>query len=143
MEKVELKPDEIQFIKSFTSNGSQNVREVTRAQILLALHKGKKMEEIADFFDIDRSSVWRLKKKYKEIGAENAIKDKPRPGQPNKYNEKDEAGVVALACSNPPKGREKWTLELLKEKVQKKKRLKDINKESIRLMLKKNNVSLG
>lgn len=143
MEKIELNSEEIQFIKSFTSNGTKNVREVTRAQILLALHKGKKMDDIADFFDIDRTSVWRLKKKYKEVGAEEAVKDKPRPGQPNKYSEKDEADVVALACSNPPKGKEKWTIELLKEKAQKKKRLKDVNRESIRLMLKKNNVNLG
>lgn len=54
-----------------------------------------------------------------------------------------EAELIALACSNAPSGKTRWTLELLKEKLKREKGFKIINRESIWLMLKKTNVNLG
>lgn len=143
MKQIKLKSDELDFLKSVTKGGKRNVREVNRAYILLLLHKGKKSNEIQELLEIERTAIWRTKRKYKERGVEYAIIDKERSGQPKKYNQKEEAEIIALACSDPPEGRERWTLELLTNEVSKKEGLETINRESIRLILKKTNVNLG
>jgi len=143
MEHLQLTPEDVKALKAFTRSGSKNVREVNRAYILLWLHKGKKMAEIEELLDVERTAIWRTKKNYLENGLNQAIKDNPRPGQPKKYNQKHEAEIIALACSDPPEGRQRWTLELLATEAKKSTGIETINRESIRLILKKTNVSLG
>ena len=72
---------------------------------------------------------------------EEAIKDEPRMGQPKKYDETDNADIIAMACSQAPDGRSRWTIRLLEKTLNQKGLM--INRESIRLLLKKTNVSLG
>jgi putative transposase len=143
MKHLQLTPEDLEALKSFTRSGNKNVREINRAYILLWLHKGKKMAEIEDFLEVERTAIWRTKKNYLEKGLDHAIKDNPRSGQPKKYKQKQEAEIIALACSDPPEGRQRWTLELLTRQAKKQKGLETINRESIRLMLKKTNVNLG
>lgn len=64
--------------------------------------------------------------------------DKPRSGQPEKYSEKQVAEIIALACTKPPERRNRWSLAHLCEELRKKEGFKTINKETIRLILKKN-----
>jgi putative transposase len=64
--------------------------------------------------------------------------DKPRSGQPVKYSQKHVAEIIALACARPPEGRKRWSLALLCEELRKKEGFETINKETIRLILKKN-----
>ncbi|AKB29031.1 hypothetical protein MSSIT_2312 [Methanosarcina siciliae T4/M] len=66
--------------------------------------------------------------------------DRPRSGQPKKYNERHAAEIIAFACTKPPEGRKKWSLSLLCEKLRKKEGFETINKETIRLILKKNKI---
>lgn len=143
MKYLQLTPEHVEALKRFTRSGNKNAREINRAYILLWLHKGKKMAEIEDFLDVERTAIWRTKKNYLEKGLDQAIKDSPRSGQPKKYEQKQEAEIIALACSDPPEGRKRWTLELLTKQAKKHKGLETINRESIRLMLKKTNVNLG
>lgn len=67
----------------------------------------------------------------------------PRTGQPIKYTEKHIAEIIAQACTTLPDGRKKWTIALLTEELKKKEGFETINKESIRLVLKKAKLSLG
>lgn len=143
MKHLQLTPEHVEALKRFTRSGNKNVREINRAYILLWLHKGKKIAEIEDFLDVERTAIWRTKKNYLEKGLDQAIKDNPRSGQPKKYKQKQEAEIIALACSDPPEGRKRWTLELLTKQAKKQQGLETINRESIRLMLKKTNVNLG
>jgi len=143
MEHLQLTPEDVKALKAFTRSGSKNVREVNRAYILLWLHKGKKTAEIEELLEVERTAIWRTKKNYLEKGLDHAIKDNPRPGQPRKYTQKHEAEIIALACSDPPEGRQRWTLELLATEAKKSTGIPTINRESIRLILKKTNVSLG
>lgn len=141
--KITLKKKEREFLITLTKKGKRNSKEYERAYILLALDKGKKHEEIEDFFNVSRITIWRVKQKYKAHGAIMAIKDDPRPGQPIKYREKEEADVISLACTKAPAGRARWTLDLLTKTLKKENGLETINRETIRLILKKTNVSLG
>lgn len=142
-EQVKLRPSELAFLRSFKSTGKRSQREYDRVNILLSLHKGKKDAEIVDFLEVERTTIWRTRSRYLQEGVEKALQEKERSGQPNKYGAKQEAEIIALACSDPPAGRARWTLELLTEKVSLHKGLESINRETIRLILKKTNVSLG
>ena len=140
---MKLSRSEIVFLRAFKSSGKRSQREYDRANILLLLYKGKKDAEIVDFLEVERTTVWRTRRRYLEEGLEKSLQEKHRSGQPRKYGPKQEAEIIALACSDPPEGRARWSLELLTEKLSQQKGLGSINRETIRLMLKKTNVSLG
>ncbi|MEJ0057283.1 MAG: helix-turn-helix domain-containing protein [Bacteroidota bacterium] len=140
---VKLNPSEREFLRVFKSSEKRSQREYDRANILLLLDKGKKDTEIVDFLEVERTTVWRTRKRYLEEGLEKSLQEKQRSGQPRKYGAKQEAEIIALACSNPPEGRARWSLELLTDKLSRQKGLKSINRETIRLILKKTNVSRG
>jgi len=140
---IQLSPKEREFLRIFKSSEKRSQREYDRANILLLLDKGKLDSEIVDFLEVERTTVWRTRKRYLEEGLERALQEKIRSGQPKKYEVKQEAEIIALACSDPPQGRARWSLELLTEKLSHQKGLKSINRETIRLILKKTNVSLG
>jgi putative transposase len=142
-EQVKLSRSELAFLRSFKGSAKRSQREYDRANILLLLHKQKKDTEIVDFLEVERTTVWRTRMRYLQDGVEKSLQEKERSGQPSKYGPKQEAEIIALACSGPPAGRARWTLELLTEKVSVYKGLESINRETIRLILKKTNVSLG
>ena len=140
---VNLSREEIEELRSFKSSAKRSRREYDRANILLLLHKEKTDAEIEDFLEVERTTIWRTKKKFLKEGLLSALGEKPCSGQPKKYGPVQEAEIVALACSDAPKGRARWTLELMEDTLKKKEGLETINRETIRLMLKKTNVSLG
>lgn len=141
--EIKLTQKEVIFLRGFKKSDYRSEREYNRVNILLLLDKGKKDSEIKDFLDVDRATIWRTKQKYLKEGLENALREKERSGQPEKYGAKEKAEVIATACSSPPEGRSRWTLELLSNKLKEKEGLETINRETIRLILKKTNVSLG
>jgi len=138
-----LKPKDKEYLLRFTKTGIRNSNEFERAYVLLALDKGKKHQEIVDFYNVGRVTIWRIKKKYINQGLQLDLKDNPRSGQPLKYEDVAKAEIIALACSTAPQGRSRWTLRLLEENLQRNKSMKTISRETIRLLLKKTNVSLG
>lgn len=138
-----LQVSDADYLESFIKKGKKNAREIERGYILLALDKGKTQQDIMDFYNVGRTSIWRLKSKYEEEGLESALKDLPRSGQPSKYKDKEEAEIIALACTKAPEGRARWTLRLMERHLRKTKGMRTINRETIRLTLKKRNVNLG
>src|SRR3990167_9064017 len=96
---LKLKPKDREFLINLTKTGNRNSREFERAYVLLALDKGKKHQEISEFYNVSRITIWRVKNKCFETGAKEAIKDDPRPGQPIKYDKTDNAKIIAMACS--------------------------------------------
>jgi len=143
MARIKLKEEELKFLKDFVKKGQKNARDLTRARILLLANKQKEDAEIAEILDVGRNTAWRIKKRYNEKGLDAALKDKPRSGQPKKYKDRHEAEVIAFACTKSPPGRKKWSLVLLTEELKKTEGLETINRESIRLILKKAKLNLG
>jgi putative transposase len=141
--QFKLQNKDREFLENLTKTGKRNSKEFERAYILLALDKGKRHEEIVDFYNVSRITIWRVKNKYKKVGAQGAIKDELHPGQPPKYKEKEKAEIVALACTKAPTGRSRWTIGLLEKTLKQQEGMETINRETIRLTLKKMNVSLG
>ena len=140
---IKLTKREITFLQEYKSSKDWSLREFNRANILLLLHDGKKESEIADFLDIERTTIWRTKQKYLKSGIEKSLKENVRSGQPSKYSDHQKAEVIATACSKAPEGRSRWTLRLLTTKLKQQKGMSGINRETIRLILKKTNANLG
>jgi transposase len=111
--RVTLTPDERQQLEVLVRGGKGAVRMTKRAQILLAADGGSKDEAIAHNVGVGTSTVYRTKQRFVEQGLERALRESPRPGVPRKLGASDESLLVAVACSKPPTGRARWTLELL------------------------------
>jgi len=139
---IKLKKSELLYLESFKSS-ERSLREYNRANILLLLNKGKTVKDIEDFLNVDRITVWRTKKKYLDQGVKNALEEDARSGQPAKYAADHQAELAALACGPCPAGRRRWTVRLLTSELKNKQGFETINRESVRLALKKMNVSLG
>ena len=143
MAKIKLKKDELSYLNGFVKKGSKSARAVTRARILLLSHKGKRDVEIEELLAVGRSTIWRVKNNYFDKGVEYALTERERPGQPAIYDDKKKAEIIAHACTTPPAGRKRWSIRLLAEELSKRRGFETINRESIRLTLKKTTQSPG
>ncbi len=110
---VELTEVERESLQVFVDSGSKLARKVKRAQILLAADLGYQDKDIATLVGVGTSTVYRAKKRFVERPFEVVLDDEPRPGGTRKLNGKEEALLVATACSKPPEGRARWTMQLL------------------------------
>lgn len=140
---IKLKKSELSYLEFYRNSGKRSLREYNRVNILLLLHRGKRVVEIEDFLHVGRITIWRTKKRYLEYGVDKALEEEERPGQPVKYATTQQAELAAMACGPCPSGRKRWTIRLLTEELKKKPGFETINRESVRLTLKKMNVSLG
>jgi putative transposase len=110
-------------------------RLISRALTLKMKDKNFTNIEIADVAEITPRTVINICNYYLESGLHSALNDDPRPGQPPKFDDRIKSQIIALICSNPPDGFDRWTLELLQEKVIKYKITDEISRESIRIIL--------
>lgn len=112
---VTLTTKERQELQALVSSGKGAARKIKRAQILLSADaKSKSPDElIARTLGSSTSTVYRTKQRFVKEGLERALSELPRPGASRKLSASDEALLVAVACSTPPAGQARWTLELL------------------------------
>ena len=143
MRKLKLKPNDLVFLRNFIRKGHKSARAFARANILLCLHKGETGDSIAERLNVHRDTVYNVKRRYLSEGLGAALSEKSRPGQPKKYEVKQKVEIIAYACTTPPEGRKRWSVRLLADELRKKKEFKTINRESIRLILKKTTPNLG
>lgn len=142
--EIHLKDEERRHLELLSSSGTCQVRVLQRAQVLLALDRGVLDTQITEVLDIDRTRIWRIRKRYLAHGLERALIDQSRAGRPREYGDKAEAELVAIACSDPPIGYGCWSLELLTEVArQQSQLLQSVSQSKVRQVLKKKGVSLG
>lgn len=141
--ELELKRRDRGILKGILRHGEHHAREMVRANVLLALDRGVKDTAITQVLGVERTTIWRTRMAYLDGGLPSALYDMPRSGRPMKYKMREQSEIVALACSDPPQGREHWTLTLLTQAARQREGLDSLNRESVRLILKKTNVSLG
>ena len=122
------------------SGGKQAARKLKRAQILLAADAGVGDEEIAASIGVGGSTVYRTKRRFVEGNLGRALSEEPRPGAERKLTGKEEALLVATACSSPPAGRARWTLELLADAIVKLTAHESLSRETVRRRLAENDL---
>ena len=111
--QVDLSQSERDDLVALVRGGQQPVRRLKRMQILLAADADVSDEAIAAAVQTSGSTIYRTKKRFVQISLEAALSEEPRPGAARKLSGKQEAQLVALACSDPPQGCARWTLKLL------------------------------
>jgi transposase len=134
---VRLTSEERSRLKEMTQKGTMQVRSLKRAQALLLSDEGMKDRWIADRLGIVIETVERTRKRFVEAGLDAALTEKPRPGAKPLLDAKGEAHLVALACSDPPEGHRKWTMQLLADRMVELKYVESISDETVRRRLKK------
>lgn len=115
--RVTLSDAEQAQLQALLSAGRSCVREVKRAQILLAAAEGQTEQHIAKAVRTSVATIYRLKRSFVEDGFDAALHEAPRPGGCRKLSGKEEALLIATACSAPPQGQAHWSLELLADEM--------------------------
>src|SRR5262245_38732768 len=136
---VTLTDDERQHLEQLLTKGKAAARTLRHAQALLKADQpgGWKDTDIADAFALSVRTVERLRQRFVEAGLEAALKPRPVPRLPRKIDGEVEAHLVALTCSAPPKGRQRWTLRLLADKMVELGHVSSLSHEGVRQALKK------
>lgn len=143
---VDLTEEEREKLETLISSGVASARKLTRARILLKADEEWTDKAISEALDVGRATVERVRKRFVEWGGISAIeRRKPRRRYERKLDGEAEARLIALACSAPPKGRERWTLRLLAERVVQLEAvdIESISHETVRQVLKKTRSSPG
>src|SRR5229473_3567543 len=138
--RVELNQAERAELEALLSGGKHAVRKLKRAQILLAADGGASDEAIVTSVAVGDSTVYRTKRRFVEGNLAAALSEEPRPGARRKLTGKEEALLVATACSKPPAGRARWTLELLAGEMVKLTEHGGLSRETVRRRLAENDL---
>ena len=144
--KVVLKEEQRQYLEKLTSSGTVSARQMKRAQILLKsdVLVNWSYERIMEAFDVSAVTIAVVRKAFVEQGLEVALqRKKPDREYEHALDGEGEAHLIALACSEPPSGRKRWSLRLLQDRFVKLGYVDDISYETIRRALKKTISSLG
>jgi transposase len=135
---VDLSETERCELQAMLRGGKHAARMLKRAQILLAADVRVCDEIIATTVAVSASTVYRTKRRFVEGNLERALSEEPRPGAARKLSGKDEALLVATACSRPPEGRARWTLELLAGEIVQFTTHERLSRETVRRRLAEN-----
>lgn len=133
---IDLTEDEREAAVSVITSTKQGARRRTRACILIASAAGVGPAEVAAALSTSISTVFRTRKRFVEGGLDHALSEKYRPGGARKLSAKDEATLVAIACSKAPTGRNEWTLQLLADHLVALTDLESVSTEIVRRRLK-------
>lgn len=140
---VDLTEDERAELESFVSHGKRSAQAITRARCLLRADEGLSDPDIAEALDCHPMTVQRARKRYCKDGIAAIHRRDPDRDYERKLTGEDEAHLIALACSDPPDGRHRWTLRLLADELVtlEETDVESISHETVRQTLKKTNYS--
>ena len=141
--RVNLTREEREHLLGITRRGKSSGRKVNRSLILCKADEGLTDQQVAEALLVGPATVGRVRQRFVEGGLKRALDDLPRPGQRRKLDGKQEAHLVALACSAPPEGHARWTLRLLADQAVELELAGSISRETVRQVLKKTNSSRG
>ena len=140
---VDLSDEQRRELRSLVRKGRASARRITRARGLLLAAEDRPDEEVAAALATSGSTVERIRRRFVEHGLEAALSERPRPGAAPKLDERGQATLIALACSNPPEGRTSWTMQLLADELVVRRVVPAISDEAVRRTLKKTGSSRG
>lgn len=146
---VELTRKERQRLRQLVSSGKATARKLTHARILLKADSSAggpnwPDSRISQAVDTGTATIERVRKRFVEDGLEAALsRRKPNRIYPHKLDGDAEAHLIAIACSEAPQGYQRWTLQLLADRMVQLGHVDSLSYETVRRTLKKTNLSLG
>lgn len=148
--EIYLTEEEQIQLKDIVRKGVHNAHIITRARVLLMLDRTGKTDHVrykrtAEYAQISVQAVYNMRDEFlsnHDIDAYLMRKKRETPPTAPKLNGETEAKIIALACSEPPRGCSRWTVRLLKERSVQLHFVEDISHMTIQRLLKKRNISL-
>ena len=140
---VRLSSEDRDHLERWIRSGQRSARVINRARILLKTDEGWRAAQVAAALDMSQRTVFRTKRRYAEKGLDGVLHDHPQANRYRKLDDRGEAHLIALACSDAPEGHEHWTLQLLAGKVVELGLAPSLSYETVRLRLKKTPSSRG
>jgi transposase len=147
--RVTLTDDERSMLTTLISSGSAPARTLTHARILFKADQAEggpawTDEAIHEALDVGLSTIARVRERFVEQSLEAALHRRSSPRHRQRLLDgAEEAHLLAVACSAPPKGRERWTLRLLADKMVELEHVDHLSHETVRQVLKKTSSSRG
>lgn len=140
---VQLSDEQSSQLERLISAGTHKSRVLARARVLLLAQQGLSDAQIVQALQLGPATVARVRKHFVSEGFERALYGKVSPGRPIRITGEVEAKLVMLACSTPPAGRARWTLQLLAGKMVEFHYIDTISDQQVHNMLKKTGLSPG
>jgi transposase len=147
--RVTLTKEERKELETITRRGKTHARRFIHARALLLCDAGAdgpawNVADVATALGVTSRSIEHLKKRFVEDGFDAALKRKPREKPPREviFDGAFEARLIALACSDAPDGRRRWTVRLLADKAVELNFAETVSHMTIQRVLKKTNLSL-
>lgn len=143
---IQLTAGQQQALEAFTSKGQAPARKIKHAHILLKSAEGKWTDaQISQAFGVSEATIWRVRRRFVEHGLDEALNRRPQPERPEKrkLTGDQEAHLVALVCSAPPTGYQRWSIRLVSKRVVELEIAEQVGRETIRQTLKKMHSNRG
>ena len=140
---VQLSVEDRSELEGLIRKGQHSAQVINRARILLKTDEGWSASQVTAALDTSQRTVLRTKRRYAEEGLDGVIHYHPQANRYRKLADRGEASLIALACSDPPDGRDHWTLRLLADQVVELGVVESLSYETVRQRLKKTSSSPG
>lgn len=141
---VKLSEEQRKELEELVRKGEAKARKIQHAHILLKSDKGEcgprwSDKQIMEAFECGETVIKRIRKRFVENGLEDALERRRQPRRPNKLklNGKQEAQMIAMMCTEHPKGQERWTLRAIADRLVELEIVEEISYETVRTVLKK------
>ena len=132
---IKLKAKEKKEIEKILKSKQPVLRVYKRARFLYLVSSGHTHSKAALQVGVCESTGQKICARYRKAGLKEALYDRPRSGQPIKFTDKQKEKIVAMVCSKPPKGCNRWTVQLIAEESKRRGLTSQISRESVRLIL--------
>jgi len=132
---INLTENDKLFLKNFLDKGEGKARIFKRCRVLLKLDEGLSTTVISKDINYYPHTVREIGKRYLNGGLEYALYDRPRPGKQRALTTNQANEIIAMTCSDPPKGYNRWTIELIVEESIDRNIVKTVGRETIRVLL--------
>ena len=149
-QSIVLTAEQRRDLEALIKAGQAPARKITRARILLKADGGPQgprwsNRQIHEALDVGESTVGRARHSFAQGGLEAALNRSPQPPRPEKrkLDGEQEAHLVALMCSQPPDGYERWSMRLVADKLVELEIVESVSHETVRHVLKKTNSNRG
>ena len=133
--EVKLPKSDERSLVQLLRSGVQQVRVVLRSLALLQLSSGDSAPVIARRLRLTPKTVCYIGKRYLEGGVDRALYERPRQGAKPILSPTEQQRIIAMACSDAPDGRARWTVRLIAEEAIKRKLVPKVGRETIRILL--------
>ena len=132
---VRLSAEDRSQLERLIRRGQRSARVINRARTLLKTDEGWRASQVATALDTSQPTVFRTKGRYAEEGLDGVLYDHPQANRYRKLDDRGEASLIALACSDASDGRDHWTLRLLADEVVELGLVESLSYETVRLRL--------